>query len=68
VKISFTKDGKLIDATLLSDIHEENIAIDSNYTKTKGTEQTGVQKFVKNIGRFNKTADGKKKKQKKQGQ
>ena len=65
VKINFTKNGKVIEAILLSDIQEENITIDANYTKTKGTEQTGVQKFVKNIGRFNKTTDGKKKQQKK---
>ncbi len=64
VKISFTKHGKLSDAILLSDIHDENIIIDKNYTKTKGTEQNGIQKFVKNIGRFNKTTDGKKKRKK----
>ena len=32
------------------------------YTKTYGTELNGLQKFVKNIGRFNKTTEGKKKK------
>lgn len=68
VKISFKTDGKLIEAGLLSDVHEEDIVIEKNYTKTKGTEQNGIQKFVKNIGRFNKTTDGKRKKQKKQSQ
>lgn len=65
LKITFTDKGKFVEAVLLSDIHDENIVTDSNYTKTLGTEQSGVQKFVKNIGRFNKTSDGKKKRQKK---
>jgi outer membrane protein assembly factor BamE (lipoprotein component of BamABCDE complex) len=65
VKITFTNQGKFVEAVLLSDMHDEHIQVDSKYTKTQGTEQTGVQKFVKNIGRFNKTTDGKKKKQRK---
>lgn len=65
VKITFNKHGKTIEAALLSDTHDEKLAVENKYTKTHGTEQTNIQKFVKNIGRFNKTTDGKKKRQKK---
>ncbi len=64
VKISFNNDRKLLEASLLQDIHNENVNIESKYTKAHGTEQGSLQKFVKNIGRFNKTTDGKKKRQK----
>ena len=46
---------------LLNDSHNEEINIISEYTKTYGTELNGLQKFVKNIGRFNPSTDGKKK-------
>ncbi|WHA06947.1 outer membrane protein assembly factor BamE [Candidatus Megaera polyxenophila] len=64
VKISFNDNRKLLGASLLQDIHNENVNIESKYTKAHGTEQGSLQKFVKNIGRFNKTTDGKKKRQK----
>jgi outer membrane protein assembly factor BamE (lipoprotein component of BamABCDE complex) len=64
VKISFNDNRKLLGASLLQDIHNENVNIESKYTKAHGTEQGSLQKFVKNIGRFNKTTDGKKKQQK----
>ena len=37
----------------------------TEFTQVYGTEANGVQKFVRNIGRFNKTTDGKKKVKKK---
>ena len=64
VKITFDAHAKAIEATLLSVIHDEKLTIENKYTKTHGTEQNNIQKFVKNIGRFNKTTDGKKKRQK----
>ncbi len=66
VKIVFNENGKAIEATLLTVMHDENLRVESKYTKTHGTEQNNIQKFVKNIGRFNKTTDGKKKRQKQQ--
>jgi outer membrane protein assembly factor BamE (lipoprotein component of BamABCDE complex) len=64
VKITFNKEGIATGAELLTDSQNENITVQSNYTKAYGTEQNGIQKFVGNIGRFNSTTDGKKKKQK----
>lgn len=63
VKIKF-KGDKVLDALVLNNSHNEEIASHSTYTKTYGTEQNGIQKFVKNIGRFSKSADGKKRKKK----
>ena len=65
IKITFDEHDKVIEATLLSVIHDEKLNIENKYTKTYGTEQNNIQKFVKNIGRFNKTTDGKKKRRKK---
>jgi outer membrane protein assembly factor BamE (lipoprotein component of BamABCDE complex) len=64
VKITFSGD-KVQEAMLLNDSQNEQISSQGVYTKTYGTEQNGVQKFVKNIGRFNKTTDGTKRKKKK---
>ncbi len=64
VKVTFNGD-KVQEAGLLSDSQNDEISSQSAYTKTYGTEQNGVQKFVKNIGRFNKTTDGTKRKKKK---
>ena len=64
VKISFNDHGKMIEAIMLPAMYDENLTIENKYTKTHGTEQNNLQKFVKNIGRFNKTTDGKKKRQK----
>ena len=64
VKIVFNGD-KVQEAILLSDGQNEELSSQSNYTQTYGTQQNGIQKFVKNIGRFNKTTDGTKRKKKK---
>jgi len=67
VKITFADKNGFARADLVENTHNEKISSNDNYTKTRGTEQTGIQKFVKNIGRFNKTTDkvNKKKKKKK---
>ncbi|GAB4163818.1 MAG: outer membrane protein assembly factor BamE [Rickettsiaceae bacterium] len=64
VVVELEKD-KVQEATLLSDSQNEEIIVQSSFTKTHGTEQSGIQKFVKNIGRFNKTTDGSSRKKKK---
>jgi len=64
IKIKFDKNDMLEEVIAINDTHKENINIVSEYTKTYGTELNSVQKFVKNIGRFNKTTDGSKKKKK----
>jgi hypothetical protein len=64
VKVVFNGD-KVQEAGLLSDGQNEEISSQSKYTQTYGTQQNGIQKFVKNIGRFNKTTDGTKRKKKK---
>lgn len=63
VKITFNERAIATEAKLLSAVHDEKFNVESKYTKTHGTEQSNIQKFVKNIGRFNKTTDGKKKRQ-----
>lgn len=65
VKITFDKDKKVSAVELLEDTHDEAIKIQSSYTETYGTEQNAIQKFVKNIGKFNKLSTGKKTKRKK---
>ncbi|WP_341756158.1 MULTISPECIES: outer membrane protein assembly factor BamE [unclassified Candidatus Tisiphia] len=62
VKITFNKKNVIEEVLVLSDSHKDDITIMGEYTKTYGTELNGLQKFVKNIGRFNKTTEGKKKK------
>jgi len=57
VKITFNSSSKVLEAVLLEDLQNENITSLGNYTKTHGTEQSGIQKFVKNIGRFNQTTN-----------
>lgn len=64
IKIIFNDNGKILGASLLQGLHNENINIESKYTKVYGTEQGSLQKFVKNIGRFNKSTAGKKKREK----
>ena len=61
VKVTFNQKNLVEAVQLLNDSHNDDINIISEYTKTYGTELNGVQKFVKNIGRFNKTTTGKKK-------
>ncbi len=62
VKIVFNDDESIKEVLALNDLHIDNIEIISAYTKTLGTEQNGVQKFVGNIGRYNKVSKNKKRK------
>ena len=65
LRIKFNKNDVIEEVLLLNDSHKDEINVISEYTKTYGTELNGIQKFVRNIGRFNKTTDGKTKKKKK---
>lgn len=58
VKVTFTKEKTVREAALLKDSQNESIVVNNAFTKTYGTEQSGIQKFVKNIGRFNQTTNG----------
>lgn len=58
VKVTFAKNKRVREAVLLKNSQNESIVINNAFTKTYGTEQSGVQKFVKNIGRFNQTTSG----------
>lgn len=58
VKITFAESKRVSEAMLLKDSQNEAIVANSAFTKTHGTEQSGIQKFVKNIGRFNQTTSG----------
>lgn len=62
VKIRFNSQGMVEEVDFLQNGSNEQVQVVSEYTKTYGTELNGIQKFVKNIGRFNKTTDGNKKK------
>lgn len=64
VKITFGANDAVEEVQVLSNMNNEDVKVISEYTKTYGTELNGVQKFVKNIGRFNKTTDGKKRNRK----
>ena len=65
VKIMFNSKSKVLEAVLLEDLQNENITALGHYTKTHGTEQSGIQKFVKNIGRFNQTTNSSNRRKKK---
>ena len=64
VKITLEKD-KVSGAQILDDLQNEDIATHSTFTETHGTKQGGLEKFVANIGRFNKNTDGVRKRKKK---
>lgn len=64
VKVTFNQNNIATKAELIENSQKENINIQKEFTPTPGTELNGVQKFVKNMGRFNKTTGGKKKKKK----
>jgi len=65
IKVVFGSNNKALSAVLIEDDQNEKISSVGSYTKTHGTEKNGVQKFVKNIGRFNKTTDGSNRRKKK---
>ncbi len=61
VKITFNQNDIIEEVVMLNNSHKNDIAVIKEYTPTHGTELNILQKFVKNIGRFNPKADGKKK-------
>lgn len=65
VKVVFNKDGKLSRTELLNNTFDQDMTMNSDYTKTYGTEQSGIQKFVKNMGRFNPSTSSSQRKKKK---
>ena len=64
VKITFDANNLMHEVVAIDDSHRQDIEIVREYTRTYGTELNGLQKFVKNLGRFNKTTDGNKNKSK----
>lgn len=65
VEVKFSNNDVVSEVAVLNDSQIEGIKNTSEYTQVYGTEANGVQKFVRNIGRFNKTTDGKRKRKKK---
>lgn len=61
VKLTFNEEGVVTSAELVENEHTDKIKVQKKYTATKGTEKSGLQKFVGNFGRFNKSNSGKKK-------
>lgn len=64
VKIAFDSNNLMQETIVINDSHRQDMEIVTEYTKTYGTELNGLQKFVKNLGRFNKTNDRSKNKNK----
>ncbi|AFC70757.1 outer membrane protein assembly factor BamE [Rickettsia australis] len=64
VKITFDANNFMQEVVVIDDFHRQDIETVREYTRTYGTELNGLQKFVKNLGRFNKTTDGNKNKSK----
>ncbi|ABV73908.1 hypothetical protein A1E_04960 [Rickettsia canadensis str. McKiel] len=60
VKIIFDANSFMQEVVIIDNSHKQDIEIVREYTRTYGTELNGLQKFVKNLGRFNKTTDGNK--------
>ncbi len=53
VKLTFDSQNKLIDVELKTDLTDTKIHLDSSSTYTKGKQESSVQHFIKNFGRFN---------------
>ncbi|EER20997.1 MULTISPECIES: outer membrane protein assembly factor BamE [spotted fever group] len=64
IKITFDANNFMQEVVVIDDSHRQDIETVREYTRTYGTELNGLQKFVKNLGRFNKTTDGNKNKSK----
>lgn len=54
-KITFDQNGKTSFAEVLTDNHNNNVDIISKITPTPNNEQSSIQEFIKNIGKFNKS-------------
>lgn len=62
VRVTFDTRNLVQEVIVINDSHKEDIEVIREYTKTYGTELNGLQKFVKNFGRFNATTKNSKKK------
>jgi outer membrane protein assembly factor BamE (lipoprotein component of BamABCDE complex) len=60
LKITFNNAGRVENAVVMENTHNNNVKTVSHVTPTPGTETSGIQEFVKNIGRFNKPKKKKK--------
>ena len=59
VRVNFDLNGKATKVEVLDNTHNESISVRSQSTKAGGTSHSGVQKFVRNVGRFNQTTGSK---------
>lgn len=64
VKIDFDNDV-VREVKIVNGVRGEDVLIVDEYTKTYGTELSGIQKFIKNFGRFNNPAKESRKNMKK---
>ncbi|WP_347939073.1 outer membrane protein assembly factor BamE [Rickettsia oklahomensis] len=55
VKITFDTNNFIQEVVIIDNSHRQDIEIVREYTRAYGMELNGLQKFVKNLGRFNKT-------------
>lgn len=62
VKVTFNNSRRVSNVSVIENGFDNNVGMASAITPTPGTEQSQVQEFVKNIGRFNKYGNKKKKK------
>ena len=53
VKLTFDSQDKLIDVELKTDLADTQMHPDSSSTYTKGKQESSLQHFIKNFGRFN---------------
>jgi len=65
VEVKFNNADIVSEVVIRNNSQVDGLKGTSEYTQVYGTEANGIQKFVRNIGRFNKTTDGKKKRKKK---
>lgn len=61
VMVKFDKDQRVTTVEVLNDKHSEDLKVVTEYTKSLGNEANPLQQFVRNIGRFNKSKAGPKK-------
>ena len=59
VKVSFDKNGKLLEAAVQESQNDQKIMLDADSSITYGKNQTPIGHFVKNFGRFNKKREKK---------
>jgi outer membrane protein assembly factor BamE (lipoprotein component of BamABCDE complex) len=53
VKLTFDSQDRLIDVELKKDLADSKVHLENSSTYTKGKQESSVQHFIKNFGRFN---------------